>query len=398
MSLEEGVSDAVWQSRTSVVGRSAARGVSSAGPGAGIPALAGVDPDLADRTGRRAGGRPPLNPAIATVPYGVELAGTASGGGAGFSVTDVGDLTGSGYDDFVVGGPTITQNGQPNLGLGNNSAVYLIFGSATTNAGTISNWLNISQAGTGGVGSAGQPGDQRVGDLTLLGNTPTLQNNPITGHPTYPFAGIRFITSQETGSQLGASVAAAGVINGQRAVPHRRPGARDTNLQNPGTGRAYLIYGGNALLNLGSTFQTIDLDNANQNSGLNIVTFINNNDPAGRTGQSVAGDRRHLRRRAPTTSPSAPRRDGQRPGRRGRRLRGLGGHPAPQRHDRPESGRPGQRAAGHPVHRGRRRRPGRLRGRRRRQHRPGHLDHRLADRGLRHRRPRGQRRHRGPPT
>ena len=39
--------------------------------------------------------------------------GPPRAGAPGVSVTDVGDLTGSGYDDYVVGGPTITQSGRP---------------------------------------------------------------------------------------------------------------------------------------------------------------------------------------------------------------------------------------------------------------------------------------------
>ncbi len=231
------------------------------------------------------GTAPPANPAVATVPrYGITEAGGQSVGGAGFSVTDVGDLTGSGYDDFVVGAPTVTNSGgRLNLGVGNNARVYLILGSATTNAGAISDWLGTLTP------------DQRVGDLNDLGNQQSTQNNPITGNPSYPFAGISFITSQEPGSQLGASVSAVGTINGHRAFLIGAPGGTDSNGANPGTGRAYLVYGSANMPTLASSSLTVDLDSASQNSGLNIVTFINqaagavNTNAGQRIGFSVSG-------------------------------------------------------------------------------------------------------------
>ena len=51
------------------------------------------------------------------------------------------------------------------------------------------------------------------------------------------------------------------------------PGAIDSNNTNAGTGRAYLVYGGPNIQNVSN--KTIDLDIALQNSGVNIVTFVN---------------------------------------------------------------------------------------------------------------------------
>ncbi len=43
------------------------------------------------------------NPLIATAPFGMAFGGTVSGQGAGWSVSDLGDVNGDGYDDFLVG-------------------------------------------------------------------------------------------------------------------------------------------------------------------------------------------------------------------------------------------------------------------------------------------------------
>lgn len=219
------------------------------------------------------GSTPPALPVMATAPFGVVQAGAIPGGGAGWSVTDVGDVNNDGYDDFILGAPSIRNvGGVPVLGNNTNQTVYLIFGSRTTNATAIQDWLSLNANG-------------RVGDLAQLGNSPTGQTNPITGIAGTPFDGIKFVTSQETSSQLGASVAAGGFINGARTILIGAPGGNDANGQNQFTGRAYLIYGGNALNSLAN--KTVDLDNPGA-SGLNIVTFVSTT-PGAQIGRSVAG-------------------------------------------------------------------------------------------------------------
>ena len=64
------------------------------------------------------GGPAPGLPNVATIitgntppgPFGVALGGAVPNGGAGYSVTDVGDVNGDGFDDFFVGAPTVTTN------------------------------------------------------------------------------------------------------------------------------------------------------------------------------------------------------------------------------------------------------------------------------------------------
>ena len=134
---------------------------------------------------------PPTLPSIATTPYGINLGGANANEGAGYSVADIGDVNGDGYDDFLIGGPKINTQ----FGLANGSStVYLVFGSSSANGNSISNWLQNSN-------------EQRVGDLGQLGNT--SQTNPVDGNSGFPFNGVKIITSQQANSNLGASVAAA---------------------------------------------------------------------------------------------------------------------------------------------------------------------------------------------
>lgn len=219
------------------------------------------------------GTTPPQLPLIATAPVGIDMVGSNAGGGAGFSVSNVGDMNGDGFDDFLVGTPTVSNTGGIIVPASGVPTVYLIFGSRTTNAASISDWLTNSA-------------NQRVGDLSQLGNSSAAQQNPINGVAGYPFDGIQIVTSQQTNSQLGATVAAAGIINGQRAMLIGAPNGRDINGNNPGTGRAYLIYANAGLPSVAS--KTLDLDNPLQNAGIQVVTFVNSNLNA-RTGRGLAG-------------------------------------------------------------------------------------------------------------
>ncbi|AGA28965.1 FG-GAP repeat protein [Singulisphaera acidiphila DSM 18658] len=202
---------------------------------------------------------PPGQPNIATAPFGVDLAGQQTAGAAGFSVANVGDVNGDGFDDFVIGAPTgINVNGQIQPGNGTNSRAYLVFGSLTVNAGNI-DWLTLDKLG------------ERVGDLGQLGNA--SQTNPISGSVGNAYAGVTFLTSVSTTSQLGASVTALGDVNGDGFADFLigAPGANDLNNLNPGTGRAYLVYGSASLGTLATP--TVDLDNVAASPGVAVTTF-----------------------------------------------------------------------------------------------------------------------------
>lgn len=223
------------------------------------------------------GAAAPALPNIATQNIGVAMVGTTSpqGQGAGFSVANLGNINGTGFDSFLIGAPTTTAGG--GLGPGNNSAVYLVFGSqarGTTGVTTV-DWLTNTP-------------DGRVGDLAQLGGN--LQTNPINGAEGYPFAGVTFVASQQANGQLGASVANAGQIRGTQAFLIGAPNAAQagSNTAGVGTGRAYLVYGSNDLNSLSGT--TVDLDDpaGAASLGLTVITFVSS-DVGSDLGRSVAG-------------------------------------------------------------------------------------------------------------
>jgi hypothetical protein len=236
----------------------------------------------------------PTLPAIANQIIGMDFGGanvSATGGGvfqqgAGFSVADVGTVNSQPYDDFVIGAPTTKPGNPGSLGSLPGSAVYLVFGSQTVNSATITDWLATTN--TTPPTFKYTPND-RVGDLAQLGNSP--QTNPIsTTQLNFPFPGVTLYTGTNLNSNLGASVAGL-TVNGMGAILLGAPGAPDASGNNPGTGRAYLLWG-NFQAQIGKGPINLDLPAATFATtypGLNLVTFVNSTSPGGGLGSSVAG-------------------------------------------------------------------------------------------------------------
>jgi hypothetical protein len=248
-----------------------------------------------------------------TAATGVEFVGKASDNTAGYTVTDVGNVTGSGYDSFVISatglpGQSLNIGGKTlDFTAADESAVYLVFGSKAVNVNTVSSYLTLANgvAGTNGELTSGD----RAGDLGELGTlgvaaqsgttAPIDQTNPTVAQPQPPqdsthvygfnFDGLTFVTGLDSttglgrNSGLGFSVTALGDLNSD--------GYDDFALSAPndaGGGKVFVIYGGPALATQAVTSKTVDLEpTAGTDSTTTPTKVVSFNLAAGTTGDDV---------------------------------------------------------------------------------------------------------------
>ncbi len=170
-------------------------------------------------------------------PYGVQVSETVGvNSSLGNSVAIVGDVNGDGYQDFLYGNPV-------------SNYATLVFGSNPTD------YLALSNS------------DRYTTVQQLAPNASAI-------------TGIKFTAQNQGTSQFGASVSAAGDVNGDGLADFLigAPEALDNNNTpgSNGTGKAYLVYGSTAMssapanvdMTLASTYniKTVTLQNSLQNS------------------------------------------------------------------------------------------------------------------------------------
>ncbi len=146
---------------------------------------------------------------------GIRIQGFQAGAQAGYSIANIGDIDGDGYNDFLVGSPRFDNNGTGNPEALHGQA-YIIFGKeiGTNNSG---GWFDEALVNLNGLGANGF--------------TFSVANNAL------PTAGEAF-------DQLGYFVAGIGDINGDGradlaiSAPYGEPPGGDDNA-----GQIYVIFG-----------------------------------------------------------------------------------------------------------------------------------------------------------
>lgn len=252
------------------------------------------------------------NPPSSNGAFGVQMVGpgnvtgTAPSMGAGYNVTNVGDVSktvGGGYDAYVIGAPGLTApsiDGNP-LFAGTSTA-YVVFGSDSVGTSTAVPYNTLSSVPL-------TQNNQRGGDLGQLGKLTDLptpnqyQTNPFVTQPNTPgtapfvgynYNGLTFTTSLVKNSGLGYSVAALGNIDGSGFNSFAIGAPNGT-----GGGKLYIIYGSSSLASLANqnaaTNKVFDLDTTTgagslQAAGVKVVILIDSSNGGGaQFGYSVGG-------------------------------------------------------------------------------------------------------------
>ena len=285
LAWEEGVSNALRQSPASEVGRAAADHDAYRPRGEQLEDRILLAIDLG-------GTSPPPIPSSPRRPTGWPSAAPSPISAAGWSVSDLGDVNGDTYDDFLIGARRSAARPR----------------SARTAARPTSSSAPRPSASrpspTGSARIDDEPlqytANDRVGDLGPARRGG--QTNPVSDATLdFPFSGVTFVTTVE--HPLGASAprSPAVKLGSTYGLLIGAPGGNDVNGANPGTGRAYLISG-----NLSNFIgQTINLDYARELLGPDDRHLRQHRDR--RPARLLGGGRhQHLRRRQSATSSWVP--------------------------------------------------------------------------------------------
>ena len=134
------------------------------------------------------GTAPPVLPNVATVPFGVEMVGGVPSGGAGFSVSNLGDVNLDGFDDFFIGAPSIASVGG-NLGAGQRAEQHRLARLRVATGRRRQRRLALARcaATRRRPGPAGQLGEHAAEPLQRQPRVP-LRGHPLHHQPERQFA------------------------------------------------------------------------------------------------------------------------------------------------------------------------------------------------------------------
>nr|WP_295923472.1 FG-GAP-like repeat-containing protein [uncultured Dyadobacter sp.] len=208
--------------------------------------------------------------AVPTIMLGINQSGAQFGN----AVTGAGDLNGDGFTDIVVGAP------QFDNGSGKEGAVFIYYGSATGVPKSFSNKLHVGQAGAqfgASVSAAGDVNGDGYGDLIV--GAPYYDGASTDNGAAFVYHGSKNgisivwnqkLESNQTNAYFGTSVAGAGDVNadGIRDVIVGAPSFDKVGCNNCGT--AFVYHG--TTLGVSSFYFALEGTQANAQMGFSVAS------------------------------------------------------------------------------------------------------------------------------